>query len=329
METIKNYLDNIFSSLPRSADIIKIKEELLLNMEDKYNELKESGKTENEAIGIVISEFGNIDELVKELGINTTITETNNIPTITMEEAEAYIEDKIKYGKLIAIGVVLCILAPAILMFTHTLILNGIFGTAIGIDVLEGLSVIPLCVLVAIAVGLFIYTGTKLDRYKYLEEDFILPLHVEQEIKVLKQKFAPRFTRSTIIGVILCVLSPIALISLSAVGGYNDDRLSSYGAIVLLIMVAIAVFIFIRSGNINGSYNVLLQAEKYSKKNKENNKVIDVVAAIVWPVVTAIFLVWGLVFGAWHICWIVFPVTGVLFGAFSGAYSIIKDNDNK
>lgn len=329
METIKNYLDNIFSSLPRSAEIIKIKEELLLNMEDKYNELKESGKTENEAIGIVISKFGNIDELVKELGINTTITETNNISTITMEEAEAYIEDKIKYGKLIAIGVVLCILAPAMLMFTHTLILDGIFGTAVDIDVLEGLSVIPLCVLVAIAVGLFIYTGTKLDRYKYLEEDFILPLHVEQEIKVLKQKFAPRFTRSTIIGVILCVLSPIALISLSAVGGYNDDRLSSYGAIVLLIMVAIAVFIFIRSGNINGSYNVLLQAEKYSKKNKENNKVIDVVAAIVWPVVTAIFLVWGLVFGAWHICWIVFPVTGVLFGAFSGAYSIIKGNANK
>ncbi len=91
METIENYLDNIFSSLPRSAEIIKIKEELLLNMEDKYNELKESGKTENEAIGIVISEFGNIDELVKELGINTTIKEASNIPTITMEVSEEYI----------------------------------------------------------------------------------------------------------------------------------------------------------------------------------------------------------------------------------------------
>lgn len=329
METIENYLDNIFSSLPRSAEIIKIKEELLLNMEDKYNELKESGKTENEAIGIVISEFGNIDELVKELGINTTIKEASNIPTITMEEAEEYIEDKIKYGKLIAIGVVLCILAPAVLMFTHTLILDGIFSAAIGIDVLEGLSVIPLCVLVAIAVGLFIYAGTKLDRYKYLEEDFILPLHVEQKVKMLKQEFAPTFTRSTIAGVILCVLSPIALITLSAFGGYNDDRLSSYGVVVLLIMVAIAVFIFIRSGNINSSYNVILQVEEYSKKSKENNKVIGAVAAIVWPIATAIFLVWGLVFGAWNICWIVFPVTGVIFGAFSGAYSIIKGENKK
>jgi len=32
-------------------------------MEDKYNELKNSGKTENEAIGIVISEFGCVENI--------------------------------------------------------------------------------------------------------------------------------------------------------------------------------------------------------------------------------------------------------------------------
>lgn len=329
METIKNYLDNIFSSLPKSVEIIKMKEELLSNMEDKYNELKESGKTENEAIGVVISEFGNIDELVKELGINTTTRDVENIPTITMEEAENYMKDKIKYGKAIAIGVVLCILAPAMLMFTHSLIVDGIFGTAIAIDVLEGLSIIPLCILVAIAVGLFIYAGTKLDKYKYLEEDFILPLHVEQRVKNLKQEFASTSTMSIITGVILCVLSPVALIGISAIGGYNDDRLSTYSVIVLLIMVAIAVFMFIRVGSINNSYSVLLQIEEYSQKGKKNNKVIGAAAAIVWPLATAAFLIWGLGFGAWHICWIVFPVTGVLFGAFSGAYSIIKGDDKK
>lgn len=329
METIKNYLDNIFSSLPKSVEIIKMKEELLSNMEDKYNELKESGKTENEAIGVVISEFGNIDELVKELGINTTTREIENIPTITMEEAENYMKDKIKYGKVIAIGVVLCILAPAMLIFTHSLIADGIFGTNIAIDVLEGFSIIPLCILVAIAIGLFIYAGTKLDKYKYLEEDFILPLHVEQRVKNLKQEFVPTFTKLTIVGVILCVLSPIVLIVLSALGGYNDDKLSSYGVIALLVMVAVAVFIFIRVGDINDSYGVLLQIEEYSQKGKENNKVIGAVAAIVWPLATAIFLIWGLGFGGWHICWIVFPITGVLLGAFSGAYSIIKGDNKK
>ena len=50
-----------------------LKEEILSNMEEKYRELKKQGHSENEAIGTVISEFGNIDELVRELGILSLI----------------------------------------------------------------------------------------------------------------------------------------------------------------------------------------------------------------------------------------------------------------
>ncbi|WP_346871036.1 permease prefix domain 1-containing protein [Clostridium sp. UBA5119] len=328
METIRNYLENIFSSLPKSAEIIKLKDELLSNMEEKYWELKESGKTENEAIGIVISEFGNIDELIKELGIENR-KQLDNIPTITMEEAENYMRDKVKYGKLIAVGVMLCILAPAILMFTHNIIIGGVFGTEINVETLEGLSVIPLFILIAIAVGLFIYAGTQLDKYKYLEDDFICPLHVQQRVKIKKEEFSSNFTKLNIIGVTLCVLSPVALIGISAIGGYDNDILSNYGAIILLIMVAIAVFIFVRVGNINNSYNALLQIEEYSSKCKENNTVIGDVASVVWPIATAIFLIWGLGFNGWHICWIIFPITGILFGAFSGVYALIKRNNKR
>lgn len=328
METIRNYLENIFSSLPKSAEIIKLKDELLSNMEEKYWELKESGKTENEAIGIVISEFGNIDELIKELGIENR-KQLDNIPTITMEEAENYMRDKVKYGKLIAVGVMLCILAPAILMFTHNIIIGGVFGTEINVETLEGLSVIPLFILIAIAVGLFIYAGTQLDKYKYLEDDFICPLHVQQRVKIKKEEFSSNFTKLNIIGVTLCVLSPVALIGISAIGGYDNDVLSNYGAIVLLIMVAIAVFIFVRVGNINNSYNALLQIEEYSSKYKENNTAIGDVASVVWPIATAIFLIWGLGFNGWHICWIIFPITGILFGAFSGLYALIKRNNKR
>ncbi|WP_346936402.1 permease prefix domain 1-containing protein [Clostridium sp.] len=328
METIRNYLDNIFSSLPKSEEIIKLKEELLSNMEEKYRELKESGKTENEAIGIVISEFGNIDELIMELGIENR-KPIESIHTVTMEEAENYMRDKVKYGKLIAVGVILCILAPAMLMFTHNIIIGGVFSTEINVETLEGLSVIPLFIFIAIAVGLFIYAGTQLDKYKYLEEDFICPLDVQQRVKVKKEEFSSNFTKLNIIGVTLCVLSPVALIGISAIGGYNDDIISTYGAIVLLIMVAIAVFIFIRVGNINNSYNALLQIEEYSSKGKENNKVTGDVASVVWPIATVIFLIWGLGFDGWDICWIVFPITGILFGAFSGLYALIKRNNKR
>ena len=57
METIRNYLESMFADLPNTAAVLKAKQELYSMMEDKYTELREEGKAENEAIGIVISEF--------------------------------------------------------------------------------------------------------------------------------------------------------------------------------------------------------------------------------------------------------------------------------
>lgn len=69
MDTIAAYLNNMFASLPRTEQTYNLKQDLLANMEEKYHELKKEGKSENEAVGIVISEFGNIDELIEELGL--------------------------------------------------------------------------------------------------------------------------------------------------------------------------------------------------------------------------------------------------------------------
>ena len=67
METIKNYLDSMFANLPNTASVLRAKEELLQMMEDKYTELIKDGKSENEAVGNVIAEFGNLSELAEKL----------------------------------------------------------------------------------------------------------------------------------------------------------------------------------------------------------------------------------------------------------------------
>ena len=78
METIRNYLESMFANLPGTPEVRKAKDELWQMMEDKYTELKNEGKTENEAIGIVISEFGNLDELARDLGIDNIVNNQNN-----------------------------------------------------------------------------------------------------------------------------------------------------------------------------------------------------------------------------------------------------------
>ncbi|MCL2077374.1 MAG: permease prefix domain 1-containing protein [Oscillospiraceae bacterium] len=78
MEVIKTYLETMFSALPQTAESFRFKNELLINMEEKYNEFKAAGKSENEAVGTVISEFGNIDEIAEALGGQTDLNQTRN-----------------------------------------------------------------------------------------------------------------------------------------------------------------------------------------------------------------------------------------------------------
>ena len=73
METIKNYLDSMFANLPNTASVLRAKEELLQMMEDKYTELIKDGKSENEAVGNVIAEFGNLSELAEALGVEEEV----------------------------------------------------------------------------------------------------------------------------------------------------------------------------------------------------------------------------------------------------------------
>lgn len=67
MYIIREYLDSLFLAAPQTEAMVQAKEELLATMEDHYYELIESGKSENEALGAVISEFGSIDELLNEV----------------------------------------------------------------------------------------------------------------------------------------------------------------------------------------------------------------------------------------------------------------------
>lgn len=49
-------------------------------MEDKYSELIADEKSENEVIGTIIAEFGNLDELAESLGIGGICSSTKYLP---------------------------------------------------------------------------------------------------------------------------------------------------------------------------------------------------------------------------------------------------------
>ena len=74
METIRNYLNAMFAGLPDTPEVRRAYEELAEMMEDKYTEMIAEGSSEQEAIGTVISEFGNLEELAQTLGIEDCVS---------------------------------------------------------------------------------------------------------------------------------------------------------------------------------------------------------------------------------------------------------------
>lgn len=75
MDAITEYVNRMFTGLPRSKAVLDMKRNILESMQEHYEDLLAQGKSRNEALGAVISQFGNIDEIKKELGIEDSAEE--------------------------------------------------------------------------------------------------------------------------------------------------------------------------------------------------------------------------------------------------------------
>lgn len=327
METIRNYLENMFLNLPNTKEVQRAKSELLQMMEDKYMELKEEGKTENEAVGIVISEFGNLDELAGDLGIEGVMNKDYSArgKFFSMEEAKKYLSEQANHAYLIALGVFLCIIS----------ICGPIFFSGFGelneeiSKLFSALGIIFMFVVIAVAVGIFVYSGMlagdweRLDKEPYFI-DFATTEYVHQCRENYKTTHALRMTVG-IIFCILCVIPPIILDSIPYIGKIWDDFSGGF----MFIMIGIGVFMIVLTSIKWGSYDKLLKLNEKetmggnfvaSQQEHYNNKEIKVMMSVYWPTITCIYLIWSFLTYDWHVTWIIWPVAAVL-------HSLIKSID--
>lgn len=66
MDSLVTYVNNTFSGVPQTEEIKNLKSEILNRMQSGFNDLKNDGKSDEEAVGIIISEFSNISDLINE-----------------------------------------------------------------------------------------------------------------------------------------------------------------------------------------------------------------------------------------------------------------------
>ncbi|QCH43722.1 permease prefix domain 1-containing protein [Clostridium sp. AWRP] len=64
-ERLRKSVEELFENAPKTHRATELKEELLANLTDKYDDLVSSGKDEEEAFKIAISSIGDVDELLE------------------------------------------------------------------------------------------------------------------------------------------------------------------------------------------------------------------------------------------------------------------------
>ena len=185
-------------------------------MEDKYQELKEQGLPENQIIGTVISQFGNLEELRETLGLEQPYAtapapqpQPAGIP-MSFAQARECLTTYRRSSRGIGMGVVLCILTVMPLF-----VLMGLFE--LGLLLPEGLAVAlglgALFVLAAAAAVLFIVYGTRLSPYaKWKTSGAVLEQEGVAWARQQKNLLSRYFPLRIALGVVLCILSVVPLL---------------------------------------------------------------------------------------------------------------------
>jgi hypothetical protein len=306
MNTIRTFLENMFGTLPKSEAILKAKEDLYQMMIEKYDDYKKNGKTENEAIGLVISEFGNIDELLDELGIKV---EKLNVRFISHHEAHAVLDTYRKQSIRIAIGVCL-------ILFGASLAVIGLpIATFLGLsDQVNLIRMLLVFIFVVPSVGLFISAGLEISSHASIfEDEYALDHEVHFQIDNEVKTYQKTFNTNILYGVLIIISSAIFFIGSGFIEEYNI-YLVSLG----IWVVAYGTFLLIHKGTIMSCYNQLLKRGDYKPEMKKAEKTTELVAGIVFPLSIVIYLLVSFISGRWDITWIMWPVVFIVFGVIAG-----------
>ena len=141
----------------------------------------------------------------------------DKVRRVSMEEATEYIQLRKEHLPKIALGVLLCITSPVVLILLSGLADSGHFPMGSGAAAAIGLTI--LFAQIGIAIYLFITNAGKLKKYEFLEQEaFETEYGVDGMAKARLDENESMNTRALTIGVLLCVLSAVPIVVCSCLG---------------------------------------------------------------------------------------------------------------
>ncbi len=156
-EQIQAHIDQLFETFPTSRKTYEVKEELLANCHDKYEDLLQKGMPPEDAFRNVIAGIGDIEELMRGLAQSEEFS------------PEAINQARVRRSLFVSISVVLYIIGFAI----------AVASDALGYD--SELGFVCMLVLSAFATGLLIF-GVNTSRVHYVRRDDTVTEEIKEHL---------------------------------------------------------------------------------------------------------------------------------------------------
>ena len=232
--------------------------------------------------------------------------------TVTLDEANEFLDVQHRSAFKIALATFLCILSPITLIILGAASEIERFGIseslmgAVGISALFGFIIA--------AVPIFIHCGFQGEPFEFLtKEDFELAHGVRSVLKERKKSFEKTYRAWNTFATCICIFSPVPLIVTAFL---ENDMLSVLMLALGMIIAGVGAGAFITVGIQRGALDKLLSECDYSRDKRNKSSITETLGTVYWCIVTAVFFAWGFLSGDWHPAWVVFASGGILFPAF-------------
>lgn len=240
--------------------------------------------------------------------------------SVSLNTAKEYLEEKSDFAHRIGIGVVLLIssVIPIVTLTTPSML------RIIPENVSEAIGISALFLLVALGIGVMIFANMRMQKFEFLEEAFELEFGVRGFVEKEIDNYRPTHTRQLSFGVGLIIVSVLPIIIINLLfPSFAEDHIG-YVVGIFLAVVSMAIYMLISTGIYWGSLNTLLN---HRQPVDEESEVVDRIAGIYWPIVTAIFFGYSFITADWGRSWFIWPIAAMIFAALSGVVDFRSQNN--
>lgn len=250
--------------------------------------------------------------------------EIEPLRNVSMAEANQFLQLKVIEAGRVAIGVMLCIFSPIVLMLLAAAQESGM------VDISEmqaaGIGILVLMLMIGTAVGIFVYYGMKMKPWEFIEKEALETEYgVAGMVRERQERYSGAHMRYMVIGIVLCVVSCVPIFISMILGG------GEFGTIVavclLLVMVGVGVMIIVRTSIVSEAMQALLEEGEFSRVNKREERRNETIMGIYWMTATALYLLISFLTERWDMTWIVWPVAGVGCGILAAVLRVARSRE--